>query len=114
MSLLELTTDATNGTIVSVALAGEFDIAGAAAVERELQRIEQDPPATVVLDLRGLSFMDSTALRIIIAADARAREQSRRLVLVRGPDPVHRILRMTRLDERLEIVDDPAVLLPAG
>jgi anti-sigma B factor antagonist len=110
MPLLELTTD-TNGAIVSLALEGEFDIAGASSVEQELQRIEQSAPPTVVLDLRRLTFMDSTALRIIIAADARAREQSRRLVLVRGPDPVHRILHMTRLDERLEIVDDPAVLL---
>lgn len=110
MTLLELTTDV-NGAIVSLALTGEFDIAGASSVEQALARIEQDAPATVVLDLRGLTFMDSTALRLIIAADARAREQSRRLVLVRGPDPVHRILHMTRLDERLEIVDDPAVLL---
>jgi len=112
MSLLELTTD-TNATTVRVALAGEFDIAAAERVERELERIERDPPETLVLDLRGLTFMDSTGLRIIVAADARAREQARRLVVVQGPDAIQRIMHMTRLDERLEIVSDPSAI-PAG
>jgi anti-anti-sigma regulatory factor len=47
---------------------------------------------------------------VIVAADARAREQSRRLVIVRGSATVQRIIEMTRLDERLEIVDDPAAV----
>lgn len=109
MRLLDLSTE-TEGTTVRVALIGELDIAGAARVEQELERIEQDPPATLVLDLRELAFMDSTGLRVIIAADDRAREQERRLVVVRGSDTVQRIIAMTRLDERLEIVDDPTAV----
>jgi anti-sigma B factor antagonist len=105
MELLELTTD-TDGTTVRLALTGELDIAGAARVEQELERIEREPPATIVLDLRELAFMDSTGLRVIVAADARAREQERRLVIVRGTATVQRIIEMTRLQERLEIVDD--------
>jgi anti-sigma B factor antagonist len=107
MKLLELMTE-TEGTTVRLALSGELDIAGAARVEQELERIEREPPATIVLDLSGLAFMDSTGLRVIMAADARAREQARRLVIVRGSDTVQRIIEMTRLDERLEIVDDLA------
>lgn len=107
MTLLELTTE-TDGTTVRLALEGELDIASAGQVERELTRIESDAPPTLVLDLRRLGFMDSTGLRIVVAADARAREQSRRLVVVRGPEAVQRIFRMTRLDERLEMVDEPA------
>ena len=53
-------------------------------------------------DLAGLSFMDSTGLRLIVAAAARAGEAGRRFVVVRGPDPVHRVLELTGLD-RLEI-----------
>jgi anti-sigma B factor antagonist len=109
MELLELTTD-TDGTTVRLALTGELDIAGAARVEQELERIEREPPATIVLDLRELAFMDSTGLRVIVAADARAREQERRLVIVRGTATVQRIIEMTRLHERLEIVDDLAAL----
>jgi anti-anti-sigma factor len=106
MTLLELTTE-TDGTTVRLSLTGELDIASAGQVERELTRIEQDAPATLELDLRKLAFMDSTGLRIVVAADARAREQSRRLVVVRGPEAVQRIFRMTRLDERLDMVDEP-------
>jgi anti-sigma B factor antagonist len=109
MKLLDLTTE-TEGTTVRLALTGELDIAGAARVEQELERIEREPPATIVLDLRELAFMDSTGLRVIVAADSRAREQARRLVIVRGSDTVQRIIEMTRLDERLEIVDDPAAV----
>lgn len=109
MTLLDLTTAADGGT-VTLALEGELDIASAPPVERELERIERDAPATIVLDLRALSFMDSTGLRIIVSADARAREQDRRLVVIQGPEPVQRIFRMTRLDERLEIVADPAAV----
>lgn len=109
MRLLELTTD-TEGTTVRLALTGELDISGAARVEAELERIEQGAPATLVLDLRDLAFMDSTGLRLILAADDRAREQARRLVIVRGTDTVQRIISMTRLDQRLEIVDDLAAL----
>jgi anti-sigma B factor antagonist len=112
MRLLDLSTE-TEGTTVRLALTGELDIAGAARVEQELERIEQDAPATLVLDLRELAFMDSTGLRVIIAADDRAREQERRLVVVRGSDTVQRIIAMTRLDERLEIVDDPTAVEPA-
>ncbi len=109
MRLLELTTE-TDDQTVRLALAGELDIAGAGHVQQALERIEQGAPATIVLDLRKLSFMDSTGLRVIVAADDRARGQARRLVLVRGSDAVQRVIEMTRLDERLEIVDDPAAL----
>lgn len=109
MRLLELSTEA-EGTTVRLALTGELDISGAARVEQELERIEREAPATIVLDLRDLAFMDSTGLRVIVAADSRAREQSRRLVIVRGSDTVQRIIEMTRLHERLEIVEDPAAV----
>ena len=54
--------------------------------------------------------MDSTGLRAVVTADARARAQGRRLVIVRGPEAVHRIFSVTRLDERLHIIDDPAAV----
>ncbi|MGI8593472.1 MAG: STAS domain-containing protein [Solirubrobacteraceae bacterium] len=112
MALLEVDTHEENGTI-RVALVGELDISSAPRVEEEIERLEAAKPAVLVLDLRGLAFMDSTGLRLIVGADARAREQGRRLAIVRGPDVVQRIFRVTRLDERLDMVDDPAGLATA-
>jgi anti-anti-sigma factor len=94
------------GDTVHVRLSGELDISSATKVEDELARVEPSRPDLIVLDLRALAFMDSTGLRLLIAADTRARQQGRRLTIVKGPDAVQRVFRITRLEERLEIVDE--------
>jgi anti-anti-sigma factor len=80
-------------------------------VQEELRRVEAGSPATVVVDLSKLTFLDSTGLRCIVTADERAREEGRRVVIVRGPDPVQRVFAITRLEERLEMVDDAATVM---
>jgi anti-anti-sigma factor len=94
------------GATVHVRLSGELDISTASKVEDELARVEPNRPETIILDLRSLAFMDSTGLRLLISADTRARNQGRKLLIVKGPEPVQRVFRITRLEERLEIVDD--------
>jgi anti-sigma B factor antagonist len=91
---------------VHVALTGELDISTAQVLEDDLRRVEAEKPDLIVLDLKDLSFMDSTGLRLLIMADARAREDGRRLAIGRGNEMIQRVLRLTRLDERLDIVDD--------
>jgi anti-sigma B factor antagonist len=90
-----------------VALAGEVDIANASSLEAELAGIQADPVRTLVLDLRGVTFIDSTGLRTLIAADERARSSGGRLLVVRGAEAVDRAFAVTQLDRRLEIVDEP-------
>jgi anti-sigma B factor antagonist len=92
---------------VRLALSGELDISTGMRLDEELKRWEADEPGLMVIDLRRLEFMDSSGLRTLIAADSRARDGGRRLVIVQGPDVVKRVFRVTRLDERLEIVDEP-------
>lgn len=106
MGLLELETEEADGR-VRLALKGELDISSAAQVEDALGRIESGQPGLVLIDLRELAFMDSTGLRTVVSADSRAREQGRRLAVVRGPEAVDRIFSLTRLDERLEMLDEP-------
>jgi anti-anti-sigma factor len=109
MPLLELTVERA-GDVVRLVLEGELDISSAARVEREIALLEDQAPPVLVLDLRGLAFMDSTGLRIVVSANARAEQAQRRLVIVRGPEAVQRIFRITRLEERLEMVADPGQL----
>ena len=89
---------------------GELDLSTVAKVQDELRRVEADEPAVVVLDLSRLTFLDSTGLRCIVTADERARDAGRRIVIVRGPDPVQRVFTITRLEERLEMVDDASAV----
>ena len=104
MTTLDVTTH-TRPDGVHVELSGELDLATATKLEDELRRVEEDDPPMIVLDLQALSFMDSSGLRALLSADTRSREAGRRFVLVRGDERVQRVLRITRLDERLEIVD---------
>jgi anti-sigma B factor antagonist len=88
-----------------VRLEGELDLTTAAEAEATMRRVEdEDPSRTIVLDLRGLRFLDSTGLRAIISADSRARRIGRRLRVVPGPEPVHRVFRIALLDQRIEFV----------
>jgi anti-anti-sigma factor len=91
---------------VEVALRGELDLSTIDKVEQELTRVEADGHELIVLDLSGLTFLDSTGLRTIVTADQRARRSGRRVVVLKGPETVHRVFTITRLDERLEMVDD--------
>ena len=105
MEILDVTTEDRNG-LVHMALVGELDLSSVAKVQEELRRVEASSPGTLVVDLSKLTFLDSTGLRCIVTADERARNEGRRIVIVRGPDAVQRVFAITRLEERLEIVDD--------
>jgi anti-sigma B factor antagonist len=96
--------------LVHVALRGELDLSTVGKVQDELHRIEASSPRVVVLDLSKLTFLDSTGLRCLVTADERARESGRRVVIVRGPEAVQRVFSITRLEERLEMVDDPSTV----
>ena len=111
MTLLEVETVEEQG-LVKLVLRGELDLSTASKAEEELRRAEAAEPGLLVLDLSGLTFLDSTGLRLIVTADHRAREQGRRLAVVKGPDTVQRVFSITRLDERLEMLEqgaDPTV-----
>jgi anti-sigma B factor antagonist len=110
MKIFGMETDGSDD-VVRVALNGEFDISCARKVEEELRRVEDGKPRTLVLDLRRLSFMDSTGLRVILSADSRAQKDGRRLAIIQGPDAVRRVFQIKRLDERLDIVEDASAVL---
>ena len=52
-----------------------------------------------MLDLRDLTFMDSTGLRLVIRWDTAAREQGFRFAIVPGTDIVQRVFRLTGMDD---------------
>ena len=113
MTILEVESEERDG-LVHVGLRGELDLSTVGKVDDELKRVEASKPSVVVLDLSRLAFLDSTGLRCVITAAERAKQDGRRLVVVRGPDAVNRVFSITRLEERLEMVDNASAVLPAG
>ena len=96
---LELRTEQDQGA-PRLVVSGELDLASA-------EELEASEPDVLVLDLRELEFMDSTGLRTVIAADARAKDRGGRLIVVRAPEEVDRVFKLTRMDQHLEVVDKP-------
>ena len=95
-------------TSAVVRVAGELDLASTPEVEEALHRLATQKKL-VTLDLRGLVFMDSTGLRLMIEIDALARQDGFHFEIVRGNDLIHRIFQMSGVEEHLTIVDEPAV-----
>jgi len=94
-----------------VRLAGELDIATTPQLERAL-REPRLQARLVVLDLRELAFIDSCGVHAVISAGIRARQAGRRLVLVRVPANVDRMLTLTGNSDQVEIGDADLVAPP--
>jgi anti-anti-sigma factor len=94
-----------DGDTHTIALRGEMDLSNAGEVERELLHAEATQARTIVVDLSELTFMDSTGIRLLIAADARSRADSCRLSLTRPPAAVARVLCIAGVDELLPFRD---------
>jgi anti-sigma B factor antagonist len=97
---------------ILIALFGELDISEVENVEKALGAAEAKHPKALIIDLRGLEFLDSSGIRLLVEADLRAREEDRRLTLVRGSEAVHRVLAIALLDKRLEFLDEPPAEFP--
>jgi RND superfamily putative drug exporter len=89
-------------------LEGELDLVTAPWLARRLRKLEADRPPVLVIDLRDLTFMDSSGLRELFSAQRRARAEDRRVVLVKGSEPIDRVLEMVSADRAMETVEDPA------
>ena len=91
---------------VRVRAGGELDIATSPLLEHTLRSAELRA-RRVVLDLRELTFIDSSGARVIVDASVRARRAAHRLVIVRGPSWVDRALGLPGDSNGLGIGDLP-------
>lgn len=93
------------GGVVRVWLSGEIGRADAQELDHVL-RAAQAEAAMVILDLRSVVAIDATVVHLIRAADRRAGE-GRRLVMLRGSGPIDADIDGLRLDARMLWVEDP-------
>lgn len=89
-----------------VELHGELDLATAPEAEARLHQLAGEKKR-VTVDLRGLTFLDSTGLSMLVRLDALARQDGFNFSVVRGSPPVQRAIEISGLDEVLVLVDDP-------
>jgi anti-anti-sigma factor len=96
-----------NGDTARLSLRGELDLASDRRLAEMLKQVAADDVRNVVIDLRGVTLIDSTGMRWLITADALSQEEGFRLWIVRAPGAVENALHASGMSARLPIVDQP-------
>ncbi len=96
-----------SGDASVVSAHGDIDLATCIDAEAALAAAREGPGA-VVLDLRRVGFMDTSALRLVFEERRRAREHGYRFAVVRGSSHVQRLFEIVGLPTSDTLfVDDP-------
>ena len=93
---------------VLASLSGEIDLSTVEGVESELRAAMDSGNGGVAVDLREVSFLDSSGLRLLLRLHKELGDEGRRLIVVQGPRRVARVFELTGAEDQLEIVTDPA------
>jgi anti-sigma B factor antagonist len=88
-----------HGGVALLVFRGELDLAAASAMRA---RVESVAGSALVIDLRDVTFIDSSALRELLNARESAARDGRRIVLSGVPATVARLLEMTGTAELFE------------
>jgi anti-anti-sigma factor len=90
---------------VTIALAGDWDLAGRTAIREAADTALRLCPERVVLDLSRLSFIDSSGMHATADLHWRVAQQNARLEIIPGPRAVQRAFEICRLvDAPVQII----------
>lgn len=89
---------------VVLAPRGELDIATAGRLAEAADRVPGDTPLLVV-DLRAVTFLDSSGLRGLLLVRRRAEREGIELLVCHDPELHGPIFQLTQLDRDLPLVD---------
>ena len=89
-------------TIVTVD--GELDISGADALRAALDAAEEERTEVIRLDAQAVSFLDSTALGVVLAAAQQVTARGGRFELVCSSPAIRRVLDMTMISRTVDVL----------
>jgi anti-sigma B factor antagonist len=92
---------------VILTLTGELDMASAPMLQSAVEGADLDARELVVLDLKGLEFIDSTGLRVILAVRKLCVERGQDLAITQGSPQVERLLSVTGVADHLKMIPSP-------
>jgi anti-anti-sigma factor len=103
---LEIATSQNDGTYV-IRLRGELDLSSCDGADEALRRAEETQADRILLDIDGVTFIDSSGLQVILRAKRRSDAGGQRLRITRGRGHVADMFRLTALDMTLPFADSP-------
>jgi anti-anti-sigma factor len=93
-----------NGGRVVLTLAGELDMASAERLQQAIDDEGLRAETSVVLNLEGLQFIDSTGLRVMLGAFERCRARGQDFAITPGSPQVQRLLSITGVATHLPTI----------
>jgi anti-sigma B factor antagonist len=102
------------GRHATVALVGELDERDVHRIESELLALAGSGVSEILLDLDGLTFMDSTGIALLIRLERDARRRGHRFALLRPSEGVRARLDRTGLLSLLNIAEEDPGRVGAG
>jgi anti-sigma B factor antagonist len=94
-----------DGSTVRLRPAGELDLSSVPQLEQSLRAALEGGAKHVVIDLRGLEFMDSTGLTLLMRWQRESRRDGFELALVRGDERIHRLFELTAMEPLFTFVE---------
>lgn len=100
---LNITEELRKNNVSILKLEGEVDVYTSPLLKEKIETLIKAKRPFIVLDLKGLSYMDSTGLGIMLAELMRVRNNGGNMVLVSPQKIIQKILRITNTDVYLKI-----------
>src|SRR3954453_4165331 len=91
-------------------LDGELDFAHLDTARKALLDLGLRRVTRLALDLRGITFMDTSGVRLVLQAMHGADSSGTEFAIIRGPQLVQRVLELVGLTDQIRIVDGPGGL----
>jgi anti-anti-sigma factor len=92
---------------VRVSPVGELDLATIGRLREQIDDAMASGAGRVILDLRQITFLDSTGLHLAVEVDVHAARTGTGFAIIAGPPAVQRTFEAAGLSERLPFVDVP-------
>jgi anti-sigma B factor antagonist len=100
------------GTAAYLVLIGELDLSCVKRFRESFAKVVAEETDHLVIDLRSVTFIDSTGLALLLKADTTAREEGFHLHVVRSPtEIVKAVFEASGLNTVLPFCDEPPPLL---
>ena len=97
-----------------VTASGELDVAAAPQLSAILTMGAASSQPVVVLDMAGATFIDSTALGVVIRGADQLMSAGKRLFIVAPEGPVSRLLELTNLKQHFSVYADRETAMAAA
>lgn len=87
------------GELAVIEVGGELDIATAPQADEALTTVLAGEQTAIVFDLSGLTFCDSTGLRLLVRAHQELDARGGQMAIAGATDMVHQVLEVSGLAE---------------